>query len=99
MDADLAELGNTLLFSLFLVLLLANVDRGELADSLRGVDAVPITLPDGEAYKNWDTLNQIFDALLNNRCERGTTLIALGGGGYNLENISQAWPVVVRAML
>jgi acetoin utilization protein AcuC len=26
-------------------------------------------------------------------------LVALGGGGYNLENISQAWPVVVRAML
>ncbi len=46
----------------------------------QGVDAVPITLPDGEAYKNWDTLNQIFDALLNNRCERGTTLVALGGG-------------------
>ena len=46
----------------------------------QGVDAVPITLPDGEAYKNWDTLNQIFDALLHNRCERGTTLLALGGG-------------------
>jgi 3-dehydroquinate synthase len=37
-------------------------------------------LPDGEAYKNWETLNRIFDALLTTRCERNTTLIALGGG-------------------
>ena len=26
-------------------------------------------------------------------------LIALGGGGYNMENISKAWPIVVQAML
>ena len=37
-------------------------------------------LPDGEIYKNWETLNMIFDALLAGRCERSTTLIALGGG-------------------
>ena len=42
------------------------------------VDAV--ILPDGEAYKNWETLNLIFDALLTQRAERKTTLIALGGG-------------------
>jgi 3-dehydroquinate synthase len=41
---------------------------------------VPIVLPDGEEYKNWETLNLVFDALLRNRCERKTTLIALGGG-------------------
>jgi len=46
----------------------------------RGIRTVPIVLPDGEAHKNWDTLNTIFDALLANRCERKTTLIALGGG-------------------
>lgn len=46
----------------------------------RGVGVVPITLPDGEQHKNWETLNRIFDALLEHRCERGTTLIALGGG-------------------
>ena len=46
----------------------------------RGVEVVPITLPDGEQHKNWETLNRIFDALLERRCERGTTLIALGGG-------------------
>ena len=37
-------------------------------------------LPDGEIYKNWETLNMIFDALLAGCCERSTTLIALGGG-------------------
>jgi len=45
-----------------------------------GVEAFPVILPDGEAYKNWETLNKIFDALLESRCERGTTLFALGGG-------------------
>ncbi len=45
-----------------------------------GVDVVPIVLPDGERHKNWETLNQIFDALIANRCERRTALIALGGG-------------------
>lgn len=39
-----------------------------------------ITLPDGEAYKTWETLNLIFDGLLNQHAERKTTLIALGGG-------------------
>lgn len=45
-----------------------------------GVSVIEIVLPDGEAYKNSDTLNQIYDGLLQNRCERTTTLIALGGG-------------------
>ena len=45
-----------------------------------GVAVHPIVLPDGEAYKNWETLNLIFDALLTWRAERKTTLIALGGG-------------------
>jgi len=45
-----------------------------------GCPAFPVILPDGEAYKSWETLNTVFDALLENRCERGTTLIALGGG-------------------
>ena len=45
-----------------------------------GVTVIPIILPDGEAYKNTETLNTIYDVLLQNRCERSTTLIALGGG-------------------
>lgn len=39
-----------------------------------------IILPDGEEYKNWQTLNLIFDGLLQNHAERKTTLLALGGG-------------------
>lgn len=39
-----------------------------------------LVLPDGEQYKNLDTLNVIFDALLKGRHDRSTTLIALGGG-------------------
>ncbi len=45
-----------------------------------GAECIPIVLPDGESYKNWETLNRVFDALLSNRCERSTPLIALGGG-------------------
>jgi 3-dehydroquinate synthase len=39
-----------------------------------------VILPDGEQYKNLETLNRIFDALLSARCDRHTTVIALGGG-------------------
>lgn len=39
-----------------------------------------VVLPDGEKYKNLETLNTIFDTLLTKRYNRTTTLIALGGG-------------------
>ncbi len=39
-----------------------------------------VVLPDGEAYKTWESLNLIFDALLGHRCDRSTVLFALGGG-------------------
>jgi 3-dehydroquinate synthase len=39
-----------------------------------------VTLPDGESYKTWAVLNQIFDALLEHGCDRKTVLFALGGG-------------------
>lgn len=45
-----------------------------------GIAVAEIVLPDGERFKNWQTLNTIFDVLLERRCERSTTLIALGGG-------------------
>ncbi|WP_019916502.1 3-dehydroquinate synthase [Methyloversatilis discipulorum] len=45
-----------------------------------GVAHQLVVLPDGEAHKDWATLNLIFDALLGARVERSTTLIALGGG-------------------
>jgi 3-dehydroquinate synthetase len=39
-----------------------------------------VVLPDGEAHKDWQTLNLIFDALLQHGCDRKTVLFALGGG-------------------
>jgi 3-dehydroquinate synthase len=39
-----------------------------------------VVLPDGEAYKTWESLNLIFDALLQHGCDRRTVLFALGGG-------------------
>jgi len=39
-----------------------------------------VILPDGEAYKNLETWNTIFDALLSARFDRKCTLVALGGG-------------------
>jgi 3-dehydroquinate synthase len=39
-----------------------------------------LELPDGEEHKNWQTLNLIFDALLQHGCDRKTVLFALGGG-------------------
>ena len=53
-----------------------------LRDALgaRGVETISIVLEDGERYKDWATLNRIYDALIAGRCDRRTTLIALGGG-------------------
>lgn len=54
----------------------------QLSEALRapGVEVISIVLEDGERYKDWATLNRIYDALLERRCDRRTTLIALGGG-------------------
>lgn len=45
-----------------------------------GREVIEIILPDGEQYKNQESLMQVFDALLANKCDRKTTLVALGGG-------------------
>jgi 3-dehydroquinate synthase len=39
-----------------------------------------VSLPDGEQFKNWETLNLIFDALLEFGCDRKSMVFALGGG-------------------
>lgn len=55
---------------------------GALRAALAGHYALihEVQLPDGEEYKNWHTLQQIFDALLSNACDRKTVIFALGGG-------------------
>jgi len=58
--------------------LYADALRQALAQHYASVHTV--VLPDGEAHKNWQTLQQIFDTLLRHACDRRTLLFALGGG-------------------
>ncbi|SCK44615.1 3-dehydroquinate synthase [Variovorax sp. HW608] len=58
--------------------LYAETLRAALAKRFRAVHV--LELPDGEAFKEWQTLNLIFDALLGHGCDRKTVLFALGGG-------------------
>lgn len=51
-----------------------------LMQTLGRYAVTPIILPDGEAHKDWQTLQLIFDGLLQARHDRRTTIIALGGG-------------------
>jgi 3-dehydroquinate synthase len=55
-------------------------ERVERALGQAGKRVVRIELPDGEAYKDWRTLNLIFDALLRDGLDRKAVLVALGGG-------------------
>ncbi|AKJ27652.1 3-dehydroquinate synthase [Caldimonas brevitalea] len=48
--------------------------------SARYARVLTVALPDGEVHKDWDTLNLIFDRLLEEGCDRKTVLFALGGG-------------------
>src|SRR5690554_220379 len=41
---------------------------------------VEVVLPDGEAHKTWQSLNMIFDELLQNALDRKAVLVAFGGG-------------------
>ncbi len=52
----------------------------QLREALQDYECTEIILPDGESYKNWETLQLIFDSLLADKHDRKTTLIALGGG-------------------
>jgi 3-dehydroquinate synthase len=52
----------------------------ELAALLARYRPVRIVLPDGEQHKTLDGMKRIFDGLITERCDRSTTLLALGGG-------------------
>jgi len=56
------------------------LDRIARALDATGVASVRVVVPDGEAHKDWSTLNKVFDALLEHRCDRKTAIVALGGG-------------------
>jgi 3-dehydroquinate synthase len=44
------------------------------------VSTMRIVLPDGEAHKNWQTLDRIYAELLHAHADRRTVLVAVGGG-------------------
>ena len=52
----------------------------QVRQALEDFEQQAVILPDGEEYKNLETLNTIFDALLERRFNRRCTLVALGGG-------------------
>ena len=52
----------------------------QLRRALDGLHYSEVILPDGEQFKTLDVLGKIFDKLLEDRHNRTTTLIALGGG-------------------
>ena len=52
--------------------------RGALA--ALGARTLNIVVDDGERAKEWHTLDSVFDALLQARCDRQTLIVALGGG-------------------
>jgi 3-dehydroquinate synthase len=70
---SVAVVSNTTVAPLFMERLAGALTRA-------GAEVVRIVVPDGEEHKDWRTLNAIFDALLEKRCGRDTTLVALGGG-------------------
>lgn len=51
-----------------------------LQAALGDLQSDTVILPDGERHKNLAVLGRIFDALLEHRHDRETTLVALGGG-------------------
>lgn len=66
-----AIVSNTTVAPLYLNLL------HKLTTNYKNIDVV---LPDGEEYKTTETLGQVYTEMLSARCDRKTTLIALGGG-------------------
>ena len=59
-----------------------------------------LVFPDGEKEKNWTSLMKIFDFLMEHKCDRKTTLVALGGGvigdmtGYAAASFMRGVPFV-----
>lgn len=52
----------------------------DVKQMLDGFELASVILPDGEQYKNLETLDSVFTSLLEHRFNRSCTLVALGGG-------------------
>ena len=67
------------------VMIVTNTTVGPLylkkvLNQLKGFSPIALELDDGEQYKTMDTVNKIFDVLLEHRFSRNSNIIALGGG-------------------
>ena len=63
------------------------------ADSMKGDPITHLEFSQKSYQLATESLCQIADEFCDGR------IIGLGGGGYNMENISTAWPIVVQAMI
>lgn len=70
-DSKVAILSNQKVAGLHLKTLLERINAPQIS---------VITVPDGEAYKNMQTIEQILEQMFVARLDRKSTLIALGGG-------------------
>ena len=71
-DTKVAIVTNPKVAGLHLAYLLSKITAKEL---------YIITVPDGEEYKNQDSINTILESLFNHKFNRNSLLIAFGGGG------------------
>ncbi len=71
LDTKVIVVTNPTVSALHLETLLSKIDA---------LECHVITVPDGEKYKNFDTLNQILEECFEHRLDRKSVLIALGGG-------------------
>ena len=55
-------------------------ERLDRALRAAGARTLRVVLPDGEAFKTWQTLDRVFAALLEANADRRTIVVALGGG-------------------
>jgi 3-dehydroquinate synthase len=69
----IALISNPTVFSLY-------GERVSDAVKKAGFDLLTVMIPDGEEYKNLDTLKRIYNDLLKFKLDRKSALIALGGG-------------------
>ena len=51
-----------------------------LTSKIQAKELLIITLPDGEEYKNWDSINYALERLFDAKFDRNSTIIAFGGG-------------------
>ncbi len=58
----------------------SNLHLNKLLSKIKANDLTIVTIPDGEEYKNLDTIVNILDKLFEKKLDRKSLLIAFGGG-------------------